>query len=157
MHARGKASVARGRRWRGQRGVAMVEAVAILPLFVVLWFTLLYAFHVSSDKISVNTSSRALAWGYVMANCHNPSGPHVTTWPGVNANNGTSTDTSGVDGSQVLGGPSGGGSKGMGVLFAAGSSLSGLLGPAIASDTESKVSAFNVMPDGVATTIKRAS
>jgi hypothetical protein len=68
---------------RRQRGVAMVEAVAIFPIFVVLWLTCLYAFNIGAKKIESNTTSRANAWAYSMGNCGMPSSdPAATAWPG---------------------------------------------------------------------------
>jgi hypothetical protein len=75
------------------RGTAMVEAVIVLPVFVVLWFTCLFAFNVSANKIAVNNTSRSAAWGYAMANCSRSGDPAVTTWPtGTIANGGAQSD-----------------------------------------------------------------
>ncbi len=97
---------ARSRR-RGERGAAMVEAAFMLPMFVLLWFTSLYAHRMGATQIDLNTEARANAWQYAMANCgtlgtspsENEPGlspPAGTTNPGLNGmddNPGTTTSS----------------------------------------------------------------
>jgi hypothetical protein len=61
----------------------MVEAVAILPVFVVLWFAVLYAHNVADAKMRMVAGSRAIAWGYAMGNCGNSGDPNPTPTPSI--------------------------------------------------------------------------
>jgi hypothetical protein len=85
---------------RGERGVAMVEAAAVLPLFVVLWFVTLYAHSYFAKKLDVNAKARANAWGFAMSNCGNQGqSPTDPTPNNVSASSvqGTSSNISGSD------------------------------------------------------------
>jgi hypothetical protein len=59
----------------------MVETVAILPVFVVLWLTVLYAHNLADAKMRMVAGSRAIAWGYAMSNCGNSGDPNPTPTP----------------------------------------------------------------------------
>jgi hypothetical protein len=48
----------------------MVEAVAIMPVFVILFFTAVYAHSWGSKQIDLNSQSRQAAWVLAMANCN---------------------------------------------------------------------------------------
>jgi hypothetical protein len=58
----------RGRR-RHERGVALVEAAFMLPMFVILWYASLYVHSLGSHYIAINTEARKEAWQTAMANC----------------------------------------------------------------------------------------
>ena len=57
------------RRRRHQRGVALVEAAFMLPMFVILWYGSLYVHNLGSKYIAVNTAAREDAWTTAMSNC----------------------------------------------------------------------------------------
>jgi cytoskeletal protein RodZ len=52
-----------------QRGAAMVEAAFMFPMFVIMFFSIVYAHSFSSTQIDANTQSRQLAWNDAMSNC----------------------------------------------------------------------------------------
>jgi hypothetical protein len=69
---------------RGQRGAAMVEAAFMFPMFVILWFSIVYAHSFSSTQIDANTQSRELAWTDAMANCNKAGYQEKETLPAQN-------------------------------------------------------------------------
>src|SRR5215472_10225038 len=73
----------RVRARRRKRGVALVEAAACMPLFVVLWFSILYAHNLFATKMGVNAAARAQAWGFAMGNCGMSGSPNPTATPGL--------------------------------------------------------------------------
>jgi Flp pilus assembly protein TadG len=66
---------------RAQRGAAMVEAAFMFPMFVILWFSIVYAHSFSSTQIDANTQSRELAWTDAMANCNTKGYQEKETLP----------------------------------------------------------------------------
>jgi len=56
-------------RSRRTRGAAMVEAAFMMPMFVILFFTSLYAHNLNAKQISLNMTTRASAWALAMYNC----------------------------------------------------------------------------------------
>jgi hypothetical protein len=101
---------------RKSRGVAMVEAVAILPIFVVLWFTTLFAFNLGATKIAMNATSRGDAWAYAMGNCGAGSDPAKTPWPGGGWGSvSTSSDAFSTNATSLIGG---GGASGFDIVGA---------------------------------------
>jgi Flp pilus assembly protein TadG len=76
-------AAARSLARRRQRGTAMVEAAAILPVFVVLWFAVVYAHNVADAKMRMVAGSRAIAWAYAMGNCGNQGDPNPTPTPQI--------------------------------------------------------------------------
>jgi hypothetical protein len=58
----------RGRRHH-ERGVALVEAAFMLPMFVILWYASLYVHSLGSKYIGINTLARQDTWQTAMANC----------------------------------------------------------------------------------------
>jgi hypothetical protein len=83
MRARHVTVHQRARSRARSRGTALVEATVILPVFVILWFTVLYAHNVADAKIRMVTASRATAWGYAMGNCGSSGDPSPTPTPDV--------------------------------------------------------------------------
>jgi hypothetical protein len=71
----------RARLRRGQSGAAMVEAAFMFPMFVILWFSIVYAHAFSSTQIDTNTQSRELAWTDAMSNCNTPGYQEKETLP----------------------------------------------------------------------------
>jgi hypothetical protein len=136
---------------RSKRGVAMVEAVAILPIFVVLWFTCLFAFNVGAKKIMANATSRADSWAYAMGNCADRSDPAKTPWPsGGWGNPTTSTDAFSANATQLLGG---GGASGFDILGALTTVISNFL-PGLGTskssiDHQQQTVSYVVPSDGV--------
>jgi len=68
IHRSHRRSRLRGRR-RHERGVALVEAAFMLPMFVILWYASLYVHSLGSKYIAINTLARQDAWQTAMANC----------------------------------------------------------------------------------------
>ena len=56
-------------RRRAQRGAAMVEAAFMFPMFIILFFSVIYAHSFSATKIDEATQARELAWTNAMGNC----------------------------------------------------------------------------------------
>jgi len=59
----------KGRRRQRERGAAMVEAAFMFPLFIILFFSLIYAHSYTGTKIDEATQARELAWTNAMSNC----------------------------------------------------------------------------------------
>lgn len=57
------------RQRRHERGAALVEAAFMFPMFVLLFFSIIYAHSFSATQIDVNTQARELAWTDAMTNC----------------------------------------------------------------------------------------
>ena len=68
-------------RSRAERGAAMVEAAFMFPMFVLMFFTLIYAHSYSATKIDEQTQARELAWTNAMANCGKASSDEVENLP----------------------------------------------------------------------------
>jgi hypothetical protein len=52
-----------------ERGAAMVEAAFMFPLFIILFFSLMYAHSYTATKIDEETQGREMAWTNAMSNC----------------------------------------------------------------------------------------
>jgi len=52
-----------------ERGAAMVEAAFMFPMFIILFFSIIYAHSFSATKIDEATQARELAWSNAMSNC----------------------------------------------------------------------------------------
>jgi hypothetical protein len=52
-----------------ERGAALVEAAFMMPMFVILFFTSLYAHNLNAKQISLNITTRSQAWALAMYNC----------------------------------------------------------------------------------------
>ncbi len=73
---------ARGRRrfgWRGgARGAAMVEAVGVIPVFVILLTASIFIWRLYTEKIRVMGDTRFKLWTYAISdNCGDPGDPGV--------------------------------------------------------------------------------
>jgi len=62
----------------------MVEAAFMFPMFVILWFSVVYAHAFSSTQIDTNTQSRELAWTDAMSNCNKQGYQEKETLPDNN-------------------------------------------------------------------------
>jgi hypothetical protein len=62
----------------------MVEAVAIMPVFVVLFFTAVYAHSWGAKQIDLNSQSRQASWVLAMANCNVAGQQDSETLPASN-------------------------------------------------------------------------
>jgi hypothetical protein len=68
----------------------MVEAAFMMPMFVILFFTSLYAHNLNAKQISLNIQTRGSAWGYAMNNCGQTNSPESETLPAVGGGDGVS-------------------------------------------------------------------
>lgn len=57
------------RRHARERGAAMVEAAFMFPMFIILFFSIIYAHSFSATKIDEAAQARELAWSNAMSNC----------------------------------------------------------------------------------------
>ncbi len=81
--------VVRARSSRGgQRGAAMVEAAFMMPMFVLLFFTSLYAHNLNAKQISLNIESRSEAWGFAMNNCGAAGQDETESLPSISTGDG---------------------------------------------------------------------
>jgi hypothetical protein len=63
-----------------ERGAAMVEAAFMMPMFVLLFFTSIYAHNLYAKQIALNMTSRSQAWSLAMYNCSKgPGSPEGET------------------------------------------------------------------------------
>ena len=62
----------------------MVEAVAIMPVFVILFFTAVYAHSWGARQIDLNSQSRQASWVLAMANCNVKGQNESETLPASN-------------------------------------------------------------------------
>jgi hypothetical protein len=53
-----------------KRGAAMVEAAFMFPMFIILFFAMIYAHNYGATQIETNSQARSLAWNDAMANCN---------------------------------------------------------------------------------------
>jgi hypothetical protein len=64
----------------------MVEAAFMMPMFVLLFFTSIYAHNLNAKQISLNITTRGNSWGYAMNNCGVGGDDETETLPsGVSA------------------------------------------------------------------------
>ncbi len=81
---------------RRERGAALVEAAFMMPMFIILFFTSLYAHNVNSKQITLNTTARAQAWAYAMSNCNKgPGSPEGESLPLGSSGNAQTMDLEG--------------------------------------------------------------
>ena len=66
----------------GEQGTAMVEAAFMFPMFIIMWFSIVYAHAFSATEIDTNTQSRELAWNDAMGNCNKTGDSEKETLPG---------------------------------------------------------------------------
>ena len=65
----------------GQRGAALVEAAFMFPMFIILFFSVIYAHSFSATKIDEATQAREMAWTNAMSNCGHTGAPENETVP----------------------------------------------------------------------------
>jgi len=71
---------------RHERGAAMVEAAFMMPMFVMLFFTSIYAHNLNAKQISLNLTTRAQSWALAMYNCSKgPGSPEGETLQAANS------------------------------------------------------------------------
>jgi hypothetical protein len=64
------APLTRSRRARGAaRGAALVEALVVIPFFILTLAALIFAGSVYSNKLRAMREAKSRAWAYAMANC----------------------------------------------------------------------------------------
>lgn len=77
-----------------QRGAAMVEAVVVIPFFLIIFASMIYAGHLYGSKIRTMRLAKQYAWTYAMNNCesgggnvsHQDDGSAMDDVKGVNSN-----------------------------------------------------------------------
>jgi hypothetical protein len=57
------------RQRQHERGAALVEAAFMFPMFIILFFSVIYAHSFTATKIDEATQARELAWNNAMTNC----------------------------------------------------------------------------------------
>jgi hypothetical protein len=61
------------KRWR-QRGASLVEAVAVIPIFLLFFVGMLYMFKLYSQKMSAQSAARSHAMAYALGGCRGDYG-----------------------------------------------------------------------------------
>lgn len=109
----------RASRWTGRRtsrGAAMVEAVVVVPTFILLFTASIFVWELYTQKERVMADTRFKLWTYAISNnCGDPGEPGVggNDAPSVSLNGEVTTaqSTNGLEGSGVSGDTAGGYSK----------------------------------------------
>jgi hypothetical protein len=66
-------------RRRGKRGAALVEAVVVIPFFIIIFASILFVGNLYKEKMRVMRLTKESAWAYAMENCGNAGDGMTTT------------------------------------------------------------------------------
>jgi len=64
-----------GRRRRCSRGAAMVEAVVVIPFFIIIFASIVFVGKLYTSKLRVMRLSKESAWNFAISNCGNRGDP----------------------------------------------------------------------------------
>lgn len=67
------------KRRRNKRGAALVEAVVVIPFFIIIFASILFVGNLYKEKIRVMRLTKESAWAYAMENCGTEGHPMTTT------------------------------------------------------------------------------
>lgn len=67
------------KRRRNKRGAALVEAVVVIPFFIIIFASILFVGNLYKEKLRVMRLTKESAWAYAMENCGTAGHPMTTT------------------------------------------------------------------------------